>query len=328
MRGVFSIIVGLAFTVAFVTFFVLHSVLGYLTSPTAIVDAAKAAETRTLALDAVQRLVAEQLANEHPIIEQAVMTRARTIIDEAVSSDWFYDTLADTYPGLVTFVETGDDTRTIDLRETRERLRTQLTELGTKVETECADVIGAAACSSSSELQAFMGKYKRAVDRAVSQIPEQTTLRSLLEDAGARNLVEDSPEIVRARKGIRAARTARWVAAVVMIALLGMLIMLNASKLQRAVLAIGLALVFASIVHFIAVAAFEGPVRDAVSERIDARRAEVGEHSDVVDAGQKLVLSMAERSVADQNGTVGLILFGGVLCVAGGVVIGLRRARD
>jgi hypothetical protein len=328
MRAAFSIIVGLAFTVAFVTFFVVHSVLSYLTSPTAIVDAAKAAETRTLALDAVQRLVGEQLANEHPAIETAVMARARTVIDDTVSSEWFYDTLADTYPGLVTFVETGDDTKTIDLRETKERLRTQLGELGASVENECAEVIGAAACSSSSELRVFMGKYNRAVDRAIGQIPEQTTLRTLLQDAGARALVEDSPEVARARKGIQAARTARWVSAVVMLALLGLLIMLNAGKLQRAVLVVGLVLVFASIAHFITIAAVDGPVRDAVSERIEARRAQVGGHSDVVEAGQKLVLSMAERSVGDQNGTVGMILFLGVACVGGAVVLGLRRSRS
>ena len=328
MRTLFSVIVGLAFVVAFVTFFVLHSVLSYLTSPSAIVDAAKTSEVRKLALDAVQRLVSDQLAGEHPQVEAAVMARARTVIDEAVTTEWFYATLADTYPGLVTYIETGNDTKNIDLNATRDRLRTELTELGASVEQHCVDVIGAAACSDSADLRAFMTKYKRAVDRAIAQIPAQTTLRVLLEDAGARGMVADSPELERARKGIRAARTVRWVAAVVMVALLFFLIMLNASNLQRALLAVGLVLVASAIVHFITVAAVGGPIRDAVSARIAAHRDQAGHHSDVVNAGQKVALSMAERSVADKNGTVGLVLVLGLACVGGAFAIGWRRTRE
>jgi hypothetical protein len=334
MRVVGTIVVGFLFAVAFAAFFLFQSVSGYPTSTEDVVETLRAGDVRTAALDTLEDVVRREVRNQpaDPVFAEFVLSQARTVIEQAITEEWFYDTIAQAHRGLIDFLERGADSVRIDLSGIKERLRDTLWELG-RHGVEMCDAVGGGreCCDAARDLQRTLRRYRGQVDDALARVPDQVNLTWLLTLGGVRpGEVERATEVQRIRELLATLGTVRWIGLGALLLLFGLVVLINIGSLPRVLAAAGAVLCVASASYLVAVPRVTGAAADWAVERLDETRTEA------IARGAPEYPQLAARRVVEQAlrrvggyavAPVSTTLVAGALLLAGGIVWAVLRRR-
>ena len=334
MRILGTVVFGFLFLVAFSVFFLFQSVTGYPADTEAVVGTLRAADVRTATLDILESKIREEVQRdaEDPIFAEYVLSQARVVIDEVITDEWFYDSIGQAHRGLVDFLESGTDKVRIDLRQTKERLRTLLWEAG-RHGVEMCDAVGAGrACyDRPRNLQQTLRQYRQRVDRAMAQVPDTANLTCLLTMGGAEpGAVESSSDLAEAREGLHRLAQVRWAGLGALVVLLGLIVLINKRSLPRMMFNAGLVLAISSAAYLAAVSALGGLLGDAMEERVNRARGEAaanGEPEFAHVAAGRVVTEIFSRVTGRATVPVSILLAAGIGLVGAGVTLHVVRRR-
>ncbi len=334
MRVAGTIVVGFLFAVAFAAFFLFQSVSGYPTSTDDVVETLRAGDVRTAALDTLEEVVRREVRDRpaDPVFAEFVLSQARVVIEQAITDEWFYDTIAQAHRGLMDFLQRGADSVRIDLTGIKQRLRDTFWELGRHGVEMCDAVSGGRQCyDAARDIQRTLRRYRGQVDDALARVPDQVNLTWLLTLGGVRpGEIERTTEVQRIREALETVRTVRWIGLGALLLLFGLVVLINAGSLPRMLVAGGAVLCAASAIYLVAVPRLTAAAADWAVERLDETRAEAiarGAPEYPQLAARRVVEQALRRVGGYEVAPVSATLVAGAVLMAGGIAWSVFRRR-
>ena len=334
MRVVGTIIFGLLFTVGFIVFFLFHSITTFPLETRAVVDTLRAADVRTAALDTLEARLRAELRDrpDDPVFAEFVIGQARAQLEAVITDEWFYGAIATAHQGMTDFLERGEDTVRVDLAGTKERLTALLFEAGRHGVEMCDAVGGGRECRSAArDFQRTLRRYRGQIDETMDQVPDVVNLTWLLSLGGARpGELERSSPLQEARRALRQLAWARWIGLATLVAMLGLIALINKRSLERMLVNVGLVAACGAATYLAVVPTGTAWAVGHLEEQLAAERAaadERGEPSFAQAAGIRVVAELVERIAKRANTPVTVVLLAGLGLVVGGVVLHVVRRR-
>jgi hypothetical protein len=334
MRVFGTIVLGSLFAIAFAAFFLFQSVTRYPLDTDAIVETLRAADVRTAALDTLEDAVRRQVLEdpEDPVFAEFAVSQSRTVIDQVITDEWFYDTVGQAHRGLVDFLEQGADRTQIDLTAIKDRLREMLWEAGRHGVEMCDAVNAGRACRDAArDVQRTLRRYRGQVEQAMARVPDKVNLTWLLTMGGAApGELERSAGLVEVRQALETMRMLRWLGLGALILLLGLVALINMRSLQRILVNCGVVLACASALYLAAAPVGARLISGEVRERLAAERAAATSRGEAVYphiAAERVVTEILRRVTGGSDTPVYGCLGLGLALVAGGIVLHIVRRR-
>lgn len=335
MRTISSILVGILALVAFCGFFLLHSVLSYIESPKLVTETAKTHNLRTLAYEAADLVLMHQLHKtglERPKLRDFIQREARSVFQEVLSSEWFYQTFATGYRGVLDILEGREIPEKLDLQDRKVELMNKLEVVAEDVVARCEELIGGSVCRDRTRHAEILFSLRAAITAAIAEIPDRLDIQLVATTSGNPWLDSDSDEVKRAREYLHAARLAHKVALVALLLFLFVIGFTNRPPLSRMLLALGLVVSVSSGVYIAGVNMMEEEMQERVRitrEGIHLSTTPISRDGTVGDitalGAETLTLGAAHDSVHGSDRMVVGLGAGGIGCIVLGVLIWRRR---
>ncbi len=328
MRTVLSVIVGLLFVLAFVSYFLLTSIAASVLETDEFVATAKRADLRGVVVDVLHESLEQELATASidPSFKGIVSAASRQIIEGAMTDEWFYEVLSIAYGGLISLTEEDSSDKLVDLREKKTRLETALLELGDSALRQCSQVAGSS-CRDVQKAKTISRSYRRGVRQVIKAMPDQTNLSRLIKRSLPPKLAR--PEAFR--KGLHMIRTIRWGLLGAMMGLMLLLVFIASSSAGRLFVTVGIVLITAAGIY-LAAASIAGSVADSHIRDEFARRLESHARSDSVVAvagtgSERISRAVIDSALSARALPVTFALLGGFAAFAGGIFLVRRKSH-
>jgi hypothetical protein len=319
LRVLLTIVLAIAFVVGFFAFFLLDSVLRYSTDADAFVDTARSAEVRTMLADATEEFLFQEIAAD-PSLSGISRTELRAMIDSVISEQWFEATVRSAHGAAMTAIDDASKAAVIDLRQTKAALHGALDELVQRANTQCAAVLGVAACADAEAARAVVGAFRVRAGRGIDRIRDEVDLVAELRGGDARKTA--NLDAVRSRIGD--VRTWRWIGLGLLAVCLGLIAVVNLHPLSRLLTATGVSLMLAAGIYLALVGVVRASARTRIGDEIaDARSRHATEEPFdriIADGTRKLTVELVDRSTRQSTIPVTLVGLVGIGLFAGGIV--------
>ncbi len=250
MRTFFTIVLAIPFFALFVAFWLLWSITGFPTDTDDVVGVMRDADFHGTMLDVVDEAIRVQV-NQIPDVQYAeyVLSQTRGAVEEILTEEWLYGSMETAHEGFVGFLASGEDKSVVDLRDTKDKLRTLLVGLGKEAMSRCKQFAGEdnEACSNTGEAAETYEHYKAEVFRALDKMPDETNMSTLIKQGGGDpDELRDNKEVEEAREVFRKLELARWAGLGGLAFLLLLIGLINMRSLKRMLLATGIVLAVSS----------------------------------------------------------------------------------
>lgn len=317
MRRLVTYLLTSLFIAGFCGFFAIQSLVTYARDTTAVVATARSAGLRQTGVDLATELIYEELRGT-PQLATVPRLQVSMAVGSVITDHWVEGAVRDAHAGLVTAIDGRGDTAEIDLEPTRASLLAAFTQLGTRIQAECAAILGPEQCVSSAKSRAAMAAYLLGVRSAMQRIPERVDLLAPLEASGqaerALAIVSDI-ETLRRRLGDLGAL--RWFGLAALGVGLVLIALVNWRPAGRTLQATGVALTAASVTYLVVakVLAWLTPRLVAtVGERVRAEHADLGASATIViDGLERMLAELVVRSLGMAREVVIACAIAGVL---------------
>lgn len=334
VRTVGNIILAIAVTVSLCAALGAHSLLSYATSPGAVTETARDRDLRGLAVRLGEAaLIEEMRENPHhsPQLEAFVTDEARSVLDGAIDAVWFYGAFAETCRAAITMGTddaTSEPTRgdpepaaAVDLRGKKKQIKDGLLAIADKVEADCINLLGAAACSDKRARQQGRAEYRAAVSEALVTVPDELTLAGIAALGGVDWLEPDSSQRAEFRRAIGVMNIVRVAAAGAVVLLVFLLISINYKT--RLAKNLGAVLTVAAVAYLAATYGAEMLMAEEVRGQSLQDRVTLTPRDDlvgqlVVESGDSLAIAVAGDAIHHADGlALGLLAIAALMLLLG-----------
>jgi hypothetical protein len=257
MRLLLSALLGMLFLAAFIAFFLIGSVVGYIDSPDRLVKSASEGGLR----DAIVEQTAEYIASEvaaDPTLETMSVPELRSIIGTVITREWLEDSLILAHKALKSSVHGAEATAVLDLRGIKSALGTALSELKVRAESNCEALLGPEACSDAQASRVMVAAFETRALLAIEEVHDEIDLMQQLHGSQR----DDAAEV---QKGLESLETVRMLGLVVLIISLALFIAVNSRPFSRFAISTGILATLSSVIYLIAIAVSAGVATDEVA---------------------------------------------------------------
>ncbi len=299
MRVLLSALLGMLFVAAFIAFFLMSSVVGYVDTPDRLVAAAGDGGLHEAIVEHTAEYIAAEVAAD-PTLETMSVEELRVIVGTVITKEWLEESLRMGHKAMRNAIRGVEEDAVLDLRGIKSALVQALANLKEQSSANCELLLGAEACSDTQISTEMITAFEARAGLAIGQFHDEVDLMEHLHGSHR----DQAREL---QKGLEGMETVRMLALVVLILSLALFIALNSRPFSRFAGAVGLLALISSGLYLLVIAVSESMATDEVAARGGETRA--GE------LGAKL----AGRLVADAvtGSTLPVVMVG----LAGGVLL-------
>ncbi len=309
MRVLLSALLGILFLAAFVAFFLMTSVVGYVDSPDRLVSAAGEGGLRDAIVEHTAEYIAHEVASD-PTLETMSVDELRVIVGGVITQAWLEDSLTLGHKAMRSAIRGVEETAVLDLRGIKSALIEALSALKERGQENCELFLGAEACSDAQVSAAMLAAFEAQAMRAIGQFHDEIDLMEHLH--GSRR-----DQAKQLQEGLEGMETVRMLALVVLVLSLALFIALNSRPLSRFASAVGVLAITSSVLYLLAIAVSESMARDEVAAR--------GGDTQAGELGAKLASRLVGDAVTGSTLPVTMVGIAGLAFLILGV---LSRRRD
>ncbi len=303
------------FLAAFVAYFLMSSVVGYVDSPDRLVESATEGGLRDAIVEETAEYIASEVAAD-PTLENMSVPELRTIVGTVITKDWLEDSLVLAHKAFKSAIHGAEASAVLDLRGIKSALGTALSDLKVRAESNCEMLLGADACSDEQASRAMVATFETRALLAIAELHDEIDLMQELRGSQR----DDAAQL---QKGLESMQTVRMLALVALIISLALFIAFNTRPFSRFAISTGILAVVSSVVYLITIAISEGIATDEV-----AKQAELEGDSGAAALGSKIATQLVGDAVTGATLPVTMVgLAGGALIVLG-VLASRGKARS
>lgn len=259
MRFLLSALAGLLFLAAFIAFFLLTSVVGYVDSPDRLVASAREGGLRDTIIEQTSQYIVDQVAADSSLQNMSV-PEVRGIVAGVITQEWLDGSLTLAHGAVKNAIHGAEASAVLDLREIKTALGQALSNLADRAEMNCENLLGAQACSNAQESKRMVAAFERSANAAIAQLDDEIDLMQELQGSSRE-------EAKRLQEGLESMETVRMLALVVLIMSLAFFIILNHRPFGRFAVATGVLGIVSSATYLVAIAVSEGIAQDALAKQ-------------------------------------------------------------
>lgn len=317
MRVFGTIVFGTLFTLLFVLYFLLVSVVSYTTDTAAVVDTFRRANLQGFAVEVADRFVQRELQQlGNPALNELARQEVPSAMREAISERRIYDGVATAHAALGDLLAGGTDAVRIDLAETKTKLTAAVTAV-------CGQM---AAFGGGAQEQCAQQNL-----RLTGSLSDQPSLTELLTLAGFDAERVNRSEVLADLRRLRdQTNLALLVGGGILLVLLALILLLNRQTVRRASVSVGATLVVAATSYLIVTDQIEVGLKEFAGNQATAVENAWRLPARLADPGaafiQDLNYAFIEEAAGAADGIVSAGLLIGIALLVGPLL--LRRARD
>jgi len=257
MRFLLSAILGILVIAAFIAFFLLSSVVGYVDSPERLVESTHEGSLRKVIVEQTATYIADEVAAD-PTLANMSVEQLRAIVGSVVTQEWLDETLITAHGAVKRAVHGVEATAVLDLRGIKLALSGALSDLKIRAESNCAELLGADACSDADASRRMIAAFEARSLVAIGHLDNEIDLLQELQGA-------DRENAVKLQRGLESIETVRMLSLIVLIMGCAVFIAVNARPLSRLLLATGTIASLSSAIYLVAIVMSESRASHEVS---------------------------------------------------------------
>ena len=315
MRLLLSALLGMLFLAAFIAFFLIGSVVGYVDSPDRLVESASKGGLREAIIEQTAEYIAAEVAAD-PTLETMSVPELRSIVGSVITKAWLEESLVLAHKAFKSAIHGAETTAVLDLRGIKSALGTALSELKGRAEGNCELLLGAEACSDAQASQAMVAAFETQALLAIGQLHDEIDLMKQLHGS-------QRDDAAKFQEGLESLETVRMLALVVLILSLALFIALNSRPFSRFAISTGVLAVFSSVVYLIIIAVSEGLATDEV-----AKQSQLDGDTGAAALGAKVATQVVGDAVTGATLPVTMVGLAGLVLLVLGALASARRTSE
>ncbi len=313
MRFLFTSLLGLLFVAAFLAFFLLSSVLGFVNDPQRLLDSANQSEVRTQVVELSSRYIAEKVAAD-PSLQRMSVPQLQIIVSGVITEEWVEHSLVQAHAALKGAVHGAENNAVLDLRSTKEALRQAVLHLKEQGASSCEKLLGPEHCANADESRQMIATFEARAADAIDQIEDEISLLGDLQG-------QDRANAKQLKEAFDSLATMKMLALLLMGLCLAGIVALNSSPLLKTVLVTGILAILSSGVYLLTVAV----TNQMASEQLASYTLNEGS-KEAQEFGRRLVGDLAENLVSGSTLPVAMIGLVGGIAIAMALIFSRRRS--
>ncbi len=310
MRLLLSALLGMLFIAAFIAFFLMTSVVGFVNSPDRLVDSARSGGLHEAIVEHTAEYIAAEVAAD-PTLETMSVDELRVIVKTVITKEWLEESLTVGHRAMRDAIRGAEATAVLDLRGIKSALTDALSALKERSAENCELLLGAEACADTEVATAMIAAFEVQAHRAINQFHDEIDLMEHLHGSQRDQARELS-------KGLEGLETVRMLALVVLILSLAFFIALNSRPFARFAGAVGILAIISSALYLLTIAVSGDMAADEVAGS--------GGETQAGELGAKLASQLVSDAVTGSTLPVVMVGLGGLVLFVLSFVTA-RRAR-
>lgn len=259
MRIVLSAIFGMLSLAAFIAFFLLSSVVAYVESPEGIVESANEGGLRESIVEHTAEYIADEVAAD-PSLQTMSVEQLRGIVGGVITREWLESTLTEAHAAFKSAIHGAEETAVLDLRGIKAALSQALSDLKTRAETSCRDLLGAEACADEQASKIMVAAFEVRALSAIAQLHDEIDLLAQWQGPERHNARQ-------VQEGLESLQTVRMLSLVVLIMSLALFIAFNSRPWSRMAMATGVLALLSSVTYLVVIEVSERMATDEVAKQ-------------------------------------------------------------
>lgn len=329
MRFIGSLFFGFIFVVVFIVYFALRAIVNLPTDTEALVGSLQEADLHGQMVSVLEASVEQQIkeAPGDKKYNAVILSKVKPIVSAVLPEDWFYETLTSAHSGFVTFLEDGEDTTKIDLRERKKQLKEKLVTVGEETLALCEKHGGGEACESVKQATAAFTLLEGQINAAIDRVPDETNFTALASRSGKDvSELTESQELKDLREGMSMVKKAKWAGLGILVFLLLIIGLVNFTGPPRALIAMGVVLVLSGGIYLGALSALAPMGEEWIVENVERETgSEAGVFDKVArDTGRDVLVNVYRSGYKGSNTAVIITMVIGVAMAGGGIALAAK----